>query len=251
MRNLAILQARMASQRLPGKVMRELNGKPLIFHLLSRIQETKVDNVVLATSTEKSDDELVDFVKSLGIQVHRGSMNDVHSRFLTIINEHRPQNFLRLTGDCPLIMPSLINSMIDYFEIHPSDYLSNSNPPTFPDGLDVEIVSTKSFLKFSEMALEDDELEHVTLGMYRRSNMFTIRNFSSSTDYSDFRWTVDYPEDLDFVTSVYQHFKGREKFFEFDEVVELIRRGIVKDNTLTGELRNIALKSNKESESND
>ena len=119
--------------------------------------------------------------------------------------------------------------------------LSNTNPPTFPDGLDIEIANPEGLRRLSRLKLTSAEKEHVTLGFYQRPNDFTIKNFSSPVDYSRLRWTVDYLEDLEFVRSVYAHFSGAEIDFTFEDVIELVETKKIKDNLLGEEFRNIGL----------
>jgi spore coat polysaccharide biosynthesis protein SpsF len=120
-------------------------------------------------------------------------------------------------------MPKLINQMVVQFEEKLPDYLSNSLVPSFPDGLDIEIISSEAISRLESLNLSKMELEHVTLGVYNRPDLFRVLNFSTPIDRSSMRWTVDYPEDLDFVRSVYNHFKGRESIFDYEEVLEFLR----------------------------
>ncbi len=163
MNNLAIIQARMASSRLPGKVMLEINKIPSIKFQIDRIRNSKVDNLVIATSTDSSDDILVEYLKTIHVEVRRGPLEDVATRFLQILDEFDPRNFIRLTADCPFVMSQLIDKMLDVFNLSDLDYLSNSNPPTFPDGLDVEIVNASAFRQLLRSDLSKSEREHVTL----------------------------------------------------------------------------------------
>jgi spore coat polysaccharide biosynthesis protein SpsF len=247
MKNLAILQARMSSSRLPGKVLKRINGRPMIEWQISRIQKSNVERLILATSNDGADDELANTVRDLGISVFRGSLKDVHSRFKAILQEETPDYFLRLTGDCPIVMPNLINEMIFEFESGHFDYFSNINPPTFPDGLDIEIISCQSFLEFSKLDLNEDEREHVTLGMRQRPGDFKIGNFVNNRDLSKMRWTVDYEEDFLFVSDIYEYFVENETEFTIDDILEALESGKVSDNVISHEFRNISLKNGVES----
>jgi spore coat polysaccharide biosynthesis protein SpsF len=233
----------MSSTRLPGKAMLQINGEPMISWQISRILKSNVDGLVLVTSTEESDNTLTEYVNSLGVPVYRGSIENVFSRFWNVLETYKPERFLRLTGDCPLVMPNLINEMLTDFEKFACDYMSNTNPPTFPDGLDIEIASFATLEKLSKLELTADEKEHVTIGIYNRPTEFNLRNFSAPYDNSNMRWTVDYPEDLEFVRRVYNQFIGSENDFAFEDVVQLIKSNIIQDNVLTNQLRNITLKS--------
>ena len=246
MKHVAILQARTSSSRLPGKVMREINGQPMISIQIRRILKSKVDKLVLATSQDSSDDELANYVSSLGVQVFRGSLSDVHSRFLNIVESMNPKYFIRLTADCPLVMPDLLNDMIHEFDLNPCDYLSNTIPPTFPDGLDVEIVSTKAFKKMSGLELSELEKEHVTLALYKNPEHFKVRNYKSSIDYSHFRWTVDYPEDLEFIQNIFSFYCKNELDVSMMEIINDLESGVISNNLRTGLYRNIHMSKGRE-----
>jgi spore coat polysaccharide biosynthesis protein SpsF len=221
---LVILQARMSSTRLPGKVMAEINDIPMIYWQIKRIEKSKlISGICVAISEDPTDDVLFNFLAEQKIEVVRGALDNVLQRFKKVIDSHPQDNFIRLTGDCPLVMPQLIDEMIEEFRNHNFDYLSNSLIPTFPDGLDIEIFTREAFTRLSEFEMDPQETEHVTLGMYSRPNEFRISSFEDYTDRSSFRWTVDYFEDLDFIRSIYNHFKGRESVFDYEELLEFLR----------------------------
>lgn len=222
--------------------MKSINGQPMIYRQIQRVLgSTLVKEVVVATSTSNSDDELVEFLESIGVKVFRGSLENVFSRFIDISKEFNPINIIRLTGDCPLVMPRIIDEMIAYFEENLPDYLSNSLNPSFPDGLDVEILSRETISKLESLNLSKMELEHVTLGVYTRPEMFRIMNFSDPINRSNMRWTVDYPEDLEFVRTVYSHFKGREANFSYEEVLEFLNLNPEVTSAISASRRNEAL----------
>ena len=220
---VAILQARMSSSRLPGKVMMPINGEPMIYRQIERIRKASViDEVIVATSTDPSDDSLVKFLLGRRIKVFRGSLNDVLSRFSEIQKVIKSTSIIRLTGDCPLVMPELIDRMTaKFYEIN-VDYLSNTLEPTFPDGLDVEIMRPSVFVKLEALDLNDTEREHVTLGIYSRPELFELENYRCDEDLSQRRWTVDYLEDLVFVRRVFNEFMGRESTFTFEDTMLLL-----------------------------
>jgi spore coat polysaccharide biosynthesis protein SpsF (cytidylyltransferase family) len=208
---------------------------------ISRIKKSSLEKIVVATSTDETDDKLAQVVADLDIPVFRGSLNDVHSRFVTIIEENMPDYFIRLTGDCPLVMPILLDDMIGCFESGEFDYLSNVGPPTFPDGLDIEIISTRSFLEFSQLNLTPEEREHVTLGIRNRPRDFRIGNFVNNRDISSMRWTVDYEEDFNFVSRIFEYFSGREVEFTAEDIIQAIDSGKVADNLVPPAYRNVSL----------
>jgi spore coat polysaccharide biosynthesis protein SpsF (cytidylyltransferase family) len=200
---IAFIQARMGSIRLPNKVMKMVNGKPLIEYLLLRVAKAKlIDKVVVATSFNSNNDPLVSFVNSQGFETYRGSEQDVLSRFYEAAKFHNATTVIRITADCPLVDPILIDSLIeDYFKSD-SDYATNTLPPTYPDGLDVEVFSFKSLERAYQEAVAPNEREHVT-PYIRYSGNFKIHNTVNNIDYSDRRWTVDEVDDFEVVSHIF------------------------------------------------
>ena len=142
---LAIVQARMSSTRLPGKVLKKLDREPLIKILFQRLSRSKmIDKIILATSASEENDVLEDYVKSLGYEVYRGSEDDVLDRFYGAAQKHQPETIVRITGDCPIIDPQLVDDIIDLYQENKIDYVSNTDPPTYPDGLDTETHSSRA-----------------------------------------------------------------------------------------------------------
>ena len=146
--NLAVLQARMSSNRLPGKVLMEVNGKPMIYWQIQRILQSKeISKLVVATSDHPTDDVLVKYLESINFEFVRGSLDDVLARFIKVENIYSPDSIIRLTGDCPLVMPELIDSMLKKFYEVNVQYLSNIIELTYPDGLDIEIIKAGTLNK--------------------------------------------------------------------------------------------------------
>jgi len=220
---LVVLQARMSSSRLPGKVMMEVNGRPMIYWQVQRILKAKnVNSLVVATSTDSTDDVLADFLEENSINVYRGSLDNVLSRFIEVAEKYPHDALMRLTGDCPLTMPELIDKMLDKFFDQDVDYLSNTLEPTFPDGLDIEIIKNGVLKKLSTFKLEPKEIEHVTYGIYTRPKVYKLFNYLNDSNKSLDRWTVDYQEDLDFVRLIFNEYRGREAEFTLQEVSEFL-----------------------------
>lgn len=241
--NLVILQARISSRRLPGKVLMPLNGEPMIYRQIARILESQeVENLIVATSTDPSDDELVDYLNSKRITSFRGALDDVFSRFYEIIKNQSPEIIVRLTADCPLVMPEILDAMLSQFYVGESEYMSNALHPTYPDGLDIEIFSRDCFKRLSALSLTPEELEHVTLGINNRKDVFKIENFSDVEDNSKLRWTVDYLEDFEFIKDVYANFQGREKEFTYQEVLNFVRLNPGIESKISWTRRNESLK---------
>lgn len=150
-------------------------------------------------------------------------LDNVKERFDSVINQFPRESFIRLTGDCPLVMPGLIDEMVSAFHDSNVDYLSNTIKPTYPDGLDIEVVKSDAFRKLRNSTLSKAEMEHVTYGLYSRKGQFTTQNFVNSRDLSNLRWTVDYQEDLDFVRIIFSHFKGREDSFNLQDLLDYLQ----------------------------
>lgn len=232
----------MTSTRLPGKVLESIEESTLIDYQLQRISKCKlVQRIVVATSQEKSDNLLVDHLERKSHPFVRGSLNDVLARFIKVLDVYNPDYFIRITGDCPLIMPEILDSMIEVFEGTELDYLSNALEPSFPDGLDVEIVKSSTLRKLSTMALSLTEKEHVTLGIYSRPEMFSIQNYRNPIDLSAERWTVDYPEDLEFIRRIVKFEKTQSDLLTIRQVLNFLENNPEQRNSLSGNLRNEAL----------
>ena len=239
---VAIVQARMGSTRLPGKVLADLCGAPMLQRQLERVRRaTSVDRVVVATSTDDTDRPIAELCKSLDVPCFRGDLNDVLARFLGAIDEFDPEVVVRITADCPLISPSVIDSIVHSFFESDCDYLSNTLEPTFPDGVDVEVVRVRALRALAQLDTDIPEREHVTLGIYRRPEQFVVRNFTGDPDLSDLRWTVDSPEDLEFVRWVYSELFYTNPKFDLAEIMELLGENIDKSRTGSDSRRNAAL----------
>ena len=200
---LAIVQARMSSTRLPGKVLLPLGGRPMIGFMLERVRRAKaVDQIVLATSTDASDDALAEAVAAMGIAVYRGSLNDVLARFAGAAQGRGADVVVRLTGDCPLIDPALIDRAVHHLRSNQLDYVTNGEPAMYPDGLDVEAFTHAALQRAFAQATLPSEREHVT--PYMRSAAADMRRGSlrGAVDLSALRWTVDHADDLAMVRAL-------------------------------------------------
>ena len=222
--NLVVLQARMSSTRLPGKVMAQINGHPMIYWEISRISKAKlVNKIVVAISDQSSDDTLADYLDSIHQEYVRGSLDNVLSRYVKAEEIYNPSAIIRLTADCPLVMPELIDEYLEIFHKEDFEYLSNTIELSYPDGLDIEIIAPCVFKKLLEFSLSKEEKEHVTLGIYSRKDKFRTYNVSNKTNISQFRWTVDTSDDLAFIKSIYAHFESKEINFTFEDVLKLVK----------------------------
>ncbi|HZH97929.1 MAG TPA: glycosyltransferase family protein [Fimbriimonadaceae bacterium] len=229
-RVLAIVQARMGSTRLPGKVLMPALGKPLILHMLDRVSRSqRIDELWLATSDLPADDELAATVEAAGYKVFRGDESDVLTRFYDLAVQVRPETVVRLTGDCPLHDPEVIDSLIDAFhESGQFDYGCNALPPTYPDGLDAEVFSFQALEYAHKTCTNPFEREHVTLYIHRRFpgsvDPPEILNVEAPADFSHMRWTLDYPEDYEFIVKVFEAFADQPEFGWLDVVALTTRR---------------------------
>ena len=203
----------------------EINGKPMIYWQLERLKKHfTFSDFLVATSDHKSDDYLSSYLNDLGVTVFRGPLANPLKRYLSVIEQFKPESFVRLTGDCPLVMPELIVEMVQEFNTKGYDYYSNVVERTYPDGLDVEIINSRSFVTFAENNLSELDLEHVTLGMYSKRSKLLIGNHVYSKNISNLRLTVDYLEDFDFISKILKHFKGRESEFELQELLNYLSK---------------------------
>jgi glutamate-1-semialdehyde 2,1-aminomutase len=206
MKILAIVQARMGSTRFPGKVMRSILGIPMIELLLNRLSQSKLlDGIILATSQAPINQPLVDRVQGLGYEVYQGSEDDVLDRYYQAAAVCKPEIVIRITGDCPLVDPELVDRAIATFQQSNADYLSNVSPPTYPDGLDIEVFTFNALAQAWQEARKPEEREHVTTYI-RDSGKFKQQSITNIEDHSEKRWTVDEPEDFEVIENVFKHF---------------------------------------------
>jgi glutamate-1-semialdehyde aminotransferase/spore coat polysaccharide biosynthesis protein SpsF (cytidylyltransferase family)/predicted dehydrogenase len=230
---VAIIQARMGSSRLPGKSLAEIENRPMLWHVIQRVKRaTLVDRVVVATSTAAADDAIEAMCQENGVHCYRGSENDVLDRFYVAARGEKASQIVRITADCPLIDPDVIDRVVRRFQRGDLDYASNAMVRSYPDGLDTEIFSFSALEMAWHEASKTSEREHVT--PYMRSNKFRTANVEndSRSFYQHYRWTVDETADLEFIRAVYKAFRDRESF-GMNDVLELIEKtpGLEKMNS--------------------
>ncbi|HEY4365955.1 MAG TPA: aminotransferase class III-fold pyridoxal phosphate-dependent enzyme [Steroidobacteraceae bacterium] len=222
MKTVAIIQARMGSTRLPDKVMKPIMGVPMIELLLRRLQRAqRVAKIVLATSVDPRNDPLAQHVEALGFAVYRGSEQDVLDRYYQAAVPHAPDAVIRITGDCPLVDPELVDRVVGAFAAAGVDYASNTDPPTFPDGLDIEVFTFDALRTAWQQARQASEREHVTPYL-REAPGFRRLQVTHTEDCSGERWTVDEPEDFAVIEAVFRHFAA-QPHFGWQEVLQLRR----------------------------
>lgn len=222
MKIVAIVQARMGSTRLPNKVMKPIGGVPMIELLLARLaKSTQIDQIVLATSTDERNTPLVEHVQKLGYTCVRGSESDVLDRYLVAARQAQADVVVRITGDCPLIDPALVDQVIAQFKAKGVDYLSNTAPATYPDGLDTEVFTLQALERAGRESRDPFDHEHVTPYL-RKPGLYKTGAMQHSEDLSGLRWTVDEPADLEVVSQVFAHFVPNIHF-SWTEVLGLQR----------------------------
>ncbi len=220
---LAILQARVSSTRLPGKILRPIMGVPMLERHLDRLRSVRnIDRLIVATSVEKSDLPVAALCRELGIDCFRGSLDNVLDRFYHATESYNPDVIVRLTGDCPLADPGVIDGGIDYFLKSDYDYVSNSLERTYPIGLDFEVFRFKCLREAWQEARLPSELEHVTPFIYNRPERYSIGHFRNDVNQSHHRWTVDEPEDFRFVTAVYDALYPLNSQFTMRDILDLL-----------------------------
>ena len=222
---LAVLQARMSSTRLPGKVMADLVGAPMILRQIERLRRSRrLDRIVVATSIDPSDDGFAAMLAMHDIPVHRGPLDDVLARFGGALEAHPAEILVRLTADCPLADPEVIDATIDLLAAGGLDYAANTPAHrTYPKGLDVEVMRSDALLRAAREAADPYEREHVTPYLYRHPEMFAQDFISQTADEGELRWTVDRPDDLEFVRAVYGALYPNRPDFSSDDVRAFVR----------------------------
>ena len=222
---VAIIQARTDSTRFPKKVLADVLGKPMIAHLIERVKKSKlIDQLVLATTTRKIDDPITDVAKENKINIFRGNFEDVLDRYYKAAKKYQADIVVRITGDCPLIDPHIVDQVIQYFLENKYDYVTNTLEPTYPDGLDVEVFSFKALEIAWKEAQLLSEREHVTPYIVNHPEKFRISNVRNTADLSNLRWTVDRKEDLEFVKEIFKRLYKEKTMFHMQDILELLQK---------------------------
>lgn len=222
----AIIQARMSSKRLPGKVLLKINGRPMLSYMLERIVAAQnVDRVILVSSIDSSDDPIAELCAKEDVCCYRGSLNDVLDRYYQAAKKFSADIIVRLTGDCPLIDPQMIDSMIDVYMAGNYDYVANTIPPkwTVPEGMDVEIFSFQKLKQAWRNAKKPSEREHVTFYFWKNPELFSVLKYNLKEDLSQYRLTVDYPEDFQVVKSILTSLYPKNPLFSVKDIVDFLR----------------------------
>ncbi len=225
MRVEAFIQARMGSTRLPGKVLKKVLGRSLLDFLIERLSQSKeIDDIVVVTSELSADDVLVSFCNDRGITFFRGSEEDVLDRYYQAALQRKVDAVVRITADCPLIDPEIVDQVIQVFKKNEGvvDYVSNSLERTFPRGLDVEIFSFQALQMASQCAFRPEEREHVTVYLYRHPEIFRLRNVAHQPVLHSHRWTVDTSEDFALVRFILENLYPSHPQFRLNDILQLL-----------------------------
>lgn len=221
---LALLQARTTSTRLPGKVLLPLLGRPMFLRQVERVKRSSMINkLVIATSADQSDDHLARLCEDEGIVFFRGSLDDVLDRFYRAAELEQPEHVVRLTGDCPLMDPALIDRIIAYHLDQGFDYTSNTIVPTFPDGLDIEVFRFPCLEEAWREAELPSEREHVTLFMINRPERFKLGVYFNERDLSHLRWTVDERLDYELIKLIFENLYHHNPEFTAEDVLGFLQ----------------------------
>ena len=217
-----IIQARTRSERLPNKVLKEIENLPMICHIINRVKKAKnIDQIILATSNTDTDKILLDIAKKFKIIGFAGEEKDVLDRFYNAAIAYAANPIVRITGDCPLVDPILLDKMVEFYQANDYDYMSNTIERTFPDGLDIEIFSSEVLKISNKEAKWLSEREHVTPYILKNQNDFRVYNYKNKQNLSNLRWCVDEEDDLIMIKSIFQEMKPNQ-FFSTDDVLKII-----------------------------
>lgn len=208
MRTVAVIQARTGSTRLPGKVLLPLLGEPVLTHVVRRVARARrLDAVVIATTVEPADDAIEDLARASGWSLVRGSESDLVARYLLAARRHGAEIVVRVTSDCPLIDPDVVDGVVAALADTGADYASNTLPPrTYPRGLDAEAFTIAALERVDREDLDPASREHATPFLYRHPELFDLAPvpLGGAEDYANLRWTLDTPEDYRLITAIYE-----------------------------------------------
>lgn len=225
--NIALIQARMGSSRLPEKTLANIAGKPMLWHLIKRVEKAKsIDKIVIATTVEPQDDAIEAFAKEHNIAYYRGSEMDIMSRLTEATEANHGSVAVRITGDCPLVDPRIIDKLVTAYtqEKEQVDIVTNIFPPSSPDGLSVEVVPL-SILKRALQETQDPMWrEWATVYFYEHPQNYRIKNILSEPNLSHHRWTVDYQEDLKLITAIFEALGPNGEDFTTEQILDFLEK---------------------------
>jgi spore coat polysaccharide biosynthesis protein SpsF len=222
MKIVAIIQARVGSTRLPRKVLADVGGRSMLAQVVRRTQRASLlDSVLVATTSQSVDDEIVEECRGIGVPFFRGEEQDVLDRYFRTARAHQADVIVRITSDCPLIDPEVVDRVIGIFLDEKPDYASNTLDRTYPRGLDTEVMTFPCLHLAWKDAHEAYHREHVTPYIYQNPTLFHLHSVKGKGDYSHYRWTVDTPEDLSFIRAIYARLHNQDTF-NCEEVLKVL-----------------------------
>lgn len=222
MRIVGIIQARVGSTRLPGKVLADIGGQTMLERVVQRVRRsTLINRTIVATTHGPADASVLKQCRALAVDAFCGSEEDVLDRYYKAAQAHNAEAVVRITSDCPLIDPGVIDEVLRLFLAERADYAWNDTPVSYPRGLDVEVMTIEALTQARKEAVEPRERAHVTPFIYRNPELFRIVKLTTGADYSNHRWTVDTAKDLDLVRAVYDRL-GSSGDFGWREVLRLL-----------------------------
>lgn len=225
---VSVIQARMGSTRLPGKILLEVDGIPLLKYMIDRVSLSKLINkIVVATTLSGNDDAVVDFCEKNSILYYRGSENDVLDRYYQAAKIFNPEVVVRLTADCPLIDPEIIDNTINLFYRTKADYAANTVPPEikkYPDGSDVEVFSFQALERAWNEATDIKDREHVTFYFWKKNLNFKTVLLDNEFDWGKYRITIDYPEDFEVISFIIKQLNQKNLVGTMNEIIDLLQK---------------------------
>ena len=222
-----IVQARMSSTRLPGKVMMEILGKPLLWHTINRLRQSKrIEKIIIATTDNNSEKKIVELSIDNNIDFFCGNEEDVLDRYYQAALKFNIDHIVRITADCPVIDPQVVDKVIVAYlnNLGNVDYASNTHPPTYPDGLDTEIFSFDALETASKEAKKKFQREHVTPFLWEQHDRFKQINVENDEDLSFLRWSVDEEKDFIFIENIFQELFPKKEIFLMNDIIDLLMR---------------------------
>lgn len=228
MKIVSIIEARMTSSRLPGKVLLKAANKPMLYHLISRLRDVKkINEIVIATTINKEDDKIINFAKRYNVKFFRGSENNVLERVYYTARFFKADIIVQITGDCPIIDPIIVEQVLDTYLLNKADYVGNANVRSYPDGMDVQVFSFKSLKKCNSISTSPLEREHVTLGLRRRPEIFKPINIIAPKNlfWPSLGLTLDEKKDYIFLRKIIEYFdRIKHKNFSCYDVIKLLKK---------------------------
>jgi len=225
MKIVSTIEARMGSSRLPGKTLGEVVGKPMLELLIERLKRAKkVDEIVVATTTEPEDEVITKLTERVGVKWFRGSPEDVLDRVLQAAKDYQADIIVEMTGDNPLLEPQLVDEAIDIYLKGDYDYVSNAIKETYPDGLNVQVFSVETLDEVARLTNDPADRENVSLYIYEHPEKYRLYNIEAPLEYyhPEYRWTVDTEEDFQFVKAVYENLYYEKPTFAIADIMTLL-----------------------------